>query len=142
MSTDRVAYRELRDWKYSIATSFETGTEIASEEIIRADLDYVVLYPDGRLCIKKGYAWNGASGPTFDTPSWMRASLVHDALYQLIRTGRLPLKTRAYADTLMREMCLADGMLWVRAWYSYLFVSAFGGFFVRPEKDRPVLYAP
>jgi hypothetical protein len=142
MATDRVAYRKLRDWKYSIATPFETTVKISPPSIIRADLDYIALHPDGTLCLKKGYAWNGASGPAIDTTSWMRASLVHDALYQLIRTGRLAPHYRAYADTLMRQMCLADGMFWPRAWYSYLFVAALGGFFIRPEKDRPVLHAP
>jgi hypothetical protein len=37
----------------------------------------------------KGYAWNGPSGPTLDTRNFMRGSLVHDALYQLMREGRM-----------------------------------------------------
>jgi hypothetical protein len=50
---------------------------------------WLELWPDGTLVISPGYAWDGASGPTYDSKSSMRASLVHDALYQLMRLGLL-----------------------------------------------------
>ena len=43
--------------------------------------DYIELNSDGLLTIRKGYAWDGPSGPTIDTLNFMRGSLVHDALY-------------------------------------------------------------
>ena len=45
----------------------------------------------------------GASGPTLDTDDTMELdSLVHDALYQLMREGCLPQSARKAADKLMR----------------------------------------
>ena len=48
------------------------------------------LNESGCLQIAAGYAWDGASGPTIDTRNSMIASLVHDALYQLIREDNYP----------------------------------------------------
>lgn len=71
------------------------------------------------LLIRAGYAWDGPSGPTFDTPNFMRGSLVHDAIYQLIREGRLMPTERKYADQVLRAMCREDGMNALRAWWVY-----------------------
>jgi hypothetical protein len=60
--------------------------------------------------ISKGYAWDGPSGPTIDTGNFMRGSLIHDALYQLMRTGNLPTSFRERADLLLRKTCIDDGM--------------------------------
>ena len=40
---------------------------------------------DSILEIKKGYAWDGASGPIINTQDTLVASLVHDVLYQAMR---------------------------------------------------------
>lgn len=61
--------------------------------------------------------------------SFMRGSLVHDALYQLIEdgVGLLPLSDRAQADAELRRICLEDGMSsasW--AWLVYKAVRMFG----------------
>ena len=40
---------------------------------------------DGIIYVKKGYAWDGASGPVFNTKNTLVASLVHDVLYQAQR---------------------------------------------------------
>jgi hypothetical protein len=69
----------------------------------------------GVLTIRTGYAWNGASGPTWDDKSNMRGSLVHDALYQAIIEGHLPRTLRAEADALLHAMCVEDGMNSIRA---------------------------
>ena len=87
---------------------------------------WLILRPYGELLILKGYAWDGASGPTMDTQSIMRASLVHDGLYQLMREGGLPLSYRKPADKLLRRMCREDGMFWLRAFWVYWAVRFFG----------------
>jgi len=45
----------------------------------------------------------------------MRGSLVHDALYQLMREGALPIVYREEADRLLRRICIEDGMSRLRA---------------------------
>ena len=48
------------------------------------------LTPDGILWIRRGYAWDGASGPTIDTEDTIINSLIHDVFYQMMREGQLP----------------------------------------------------
>ena len=69
---------------------------------------YVSIDAEGLLTIAAGYAWDGASGPAFNDPSFVRPSLVHDALYQLIREGVLPRTAREFADRLLGEMLRDD----------------------------------
>lgn len=73
------------------------------------------LAADRNLTIRMGYAWNGASGPTWDDKSNMRGSLVHDAIYQAIIEGHLPRSLRADADQLLHDICVEDGMNKIRA---------------------------
>ena len=77
---------------------YETGWTLPRRQSIRSSNGWVHLAGDGQLTIKRGYCWDGASGPTFDTPSTMLASLVHDALYQLMRECLLPQDYRIRAD--------------------------------------------
>ena len=71
---------------------------------------------EGWLVIRPGYAWDGASGPTWDSPSSMAASLVHDALYQLIRSKHLNLSHRELADNILHALLIEGGMWKIRAW--------------------------
>ncbi|EMJ66210.1 hypothetical protein LEP1GSC051_1244 [Leptospira sp. P2653] len=88
---------------------------------------FVDMTPDGLLSIDAGYAWDGPSGPTIDTRTFLRGSLVHDALYQLMREKKLDWKLyRDPADQLLKQICLEDGMNAFRAAYVYRFVRWFG----------------
>lgn len=80
---------------------------------------YIDLLNNGWLKIHSGYAFDGPSGPTIDTKNFMRGSLIHDVIYQLIRIGKLPITYRQRADELLREMCIHDGMSAFRARYVY-----------------------
>jgi hypothetical protein len=68
----------------------------------------------------------------------MRGSLVHDALYQLMREKFLDYKRdREFADDLIRQHCLEDGMSRIRAWYVHKGLRWFGEKFARPPADKP-----
>lgn len=84
--------------------------------------DFVSLSKDGVMTIRRSYGWDGASGPTFDTPSTMRTSLIHDGTFQLFRLKLLDLKWFAKANDNLREMALEDGMWRWRAnlWHSHV----------------------
>jgi hypothetical protein len=56
----------------------------------------------------------------------MKASLGHDALYELIRRGKLPLECKELADRFLYVQCQKDGMNPVRALVWYHAVEAFG----------------
>ena len=102
-----------KGYKYQLARDYAVHVSICPPKKI--ETEYLRLTPDGKLTIFKGYAWDGASGPTIDTKSSMRGSLVHDALYQLIRHGLLDDSQREKADELLYSICRDDGMMWIRA---------------------------
>jgi len=72
----------------------------------------------------------------------MRGSLVHDALYQLMREGLLDYKYRDHADKLLQKMCIMDGMSRFRAWYVYRALLRLGGKNALPENKKKVTEAP
>lgn len=81
---------------------------------------------DGLMTQKSGYSWDGASGPTRQTKTFARGSLVHDGGYQLIREGALPMSARPLLDAELKRICIEDGMNPFRAWYVMLAVSKLG----------------
>ena len=125
-------YRRLPVYKYQLLEVVVVHTRIKGH---RATFDgsLIWLLPDGTMSFQKGYAWDGPSGPTIDTPSFMLSSLVHDALYQLIREGNLPRSMRKAADQELCRICFEQGMPRVRAWWVYWGVRAFGWLAVRPR---------
>lgn len=125
IDSDKYKYQLLSS--YIIITKFRPASRIVT--------DYIELGTDGVLFVKQNYNWDGPSGPTFDTENFMRGSLVHDALYQLIREGHLASDARLRADKLLRRICRADGMSWLRSWYVYRFVRMFGGFFAEKKSS-------
>lgn len=125
----RVQYRSLAKYKYLVTEDLSYGTNMRGFETEILDSSgeqLALLVASGMLAVRRGYAWDGPSGPTIDTPDWMDASLVHDVFYQMIRRGQLPLRKRRLADCEMFHLCVASGMSKVRARYSYLAVRIFG----------------
>ncbi len=134
-----IFYRD--GYKYQLAEDYAVQIDIKPAEAI--DTEYVRLGADGVLSIRKGYAWDGPSGPTVDTSDFMRGSLVHDALYQLMRGGYLDRAVyRERADNLLRSICLEDGMPHFRAEGVYLAVQKWGDPSSDPANERKVQYAP
>jgi len=73
----------------------------------------------------------------------MRGSLVHDALYQLMREDLLDNDTtREPADRLLQSMCREDGMSAIRAWWVYHGLRIGGNPAANPDNQRPVTKAP
>ena len=133
----QACYRELHRYKYQLMKDYTIQTDLKPERKIRDKLtEFLSLSPEGVLFIGKFYAWDGPSGPTIDTRDFMRGSLVHDALYQLMREGVLDHKRyRKRADEILREICREDGMCSVRAWYVYYALRIFAGSCARPRKE-------
>lgn len=132
-----ISYRE--GYKYQLSKNYSIQTDIKGYS---AKNDFCHLHKNGILEIKSGYAWDGPSGPTFDTPDFMRGSLVHDALYQLIREGKLPQSVRDDADELLRLCCIEDGMWSVRAWWVYMAVRIEGWRSTDPRSEKKEITAP
>jgi hypothetical protein len=91
---------------------------------------------------KGGYAWDGPSGPVLDTVENMRGSLIHDALYQLLREEWLPANFREQADAEFRRLCIEDGVNRFRAWTWYYALRVGGNPAASPENAKLVNVAP
>ena len=112
-----IKYRKLRKYKYGLEKDYIIMIDIKPERAVGNE--YVILETSGKLTMKKGYQWDGPSGPTIDTKNFMEGSLVHDALYQLMRLGEISRSWQDYADNLLVEICRSKGMSRFRAWYVY-----------------------
>ena len=131
-------YRPLKRWKYQLLDDHSIHTGWRPPAALVSAQGWVRIEQDGRLTVYKGYAWDGPSGPSIDTPSFMRGSLFHDALYQLIREGLLADTDgadRLRADELIRNVCLDDGMPAWRAAYVYRLLRWFGARAATPREE-------
>ena len=135
---DKITYKKRIRYKYTLVKDYRFKTKLSEPKDIKKDSDFIELTTDGWLTIKKGYAWDGPSGPTIDTKNFMRGSLVHDALYQLMREKIIPIDRREYADKLLKDLCLEDGMSKLRAWYVHWAVDKYGEKNAHPESLRLV----
>ena len=134
-----IAYRG--GYKYQIKESYAVVIDICPAAPIVTE--FISLDPAGMLTIRAGYAWDGPSGPTIDTRSFMRGSLVHDSLYQLMREGHLDHKLhRDASDRVLQRLCREDGMWLPRAWWVYQGVHLFADPAADPASQRPILRAP
>ncbi|MDH5233372.1 MAG: DUF1353 domain-containing protein [Gemmatimonadota bacterium] len=136
---DCIAYKS--GYKYQLKRPYVVGIRLRPPAAIVTE--YVSLDVQGQLRLREGYAWDGPSGPTIDTATFMRGSLIHDALYQLMRERYLDrVVYRGMADEILRETCREDGMAWVRAWWVYQGVKLFADPSADPASDRPLTFAP
>jgi hypothetical protein len=126
-------------YKYQLVESYSVMTPL--RPVMDIAVPFIRLLKTGLLEIDAGYAWDGPSGPTIDTGTFMRGSLVHDALYQLIRMELLSMSKRAVADQMLHDICVEDGMCKVRAWY-VLKAMAFTKSAASPKNIKPVLTTP
>jgi hypothetical protein len=72
----------------------------------------------------------------------MRGSLVHDALYQLLRNELLEPKWREETDRELVRICREDGMSRIRAWWVYRSVRLGGEPAAAPESRKKIHTAP
>lgn len=137
------------------------GTVLNAPRGFNIDTQFIRLTPDGVLTGKSGYAWDGASGPTWDSDYCMRGPFFHDLGYQLTREGLLPISYRPYWDALMYLIIKTDGFKkveewahidllqkiekkWIRdrvwIWYQAVYNCAESA--AKPENDRKILEVP
>ena len=121
-----------KHWKYQLLKDYHQKTSLRLSGGIRTK--YITLFTYGELIIKKGYAWDGST-VVMDTKACMRASLVHDSLYQLMREGLLHISHRDYADRRYRDMCIEDGMWKWHANLRYWGLKHFAGKYAKAKNS-------
>lgn len=143
MAKPYIKYRS--GYKYWLAEEYQVKVSIIPENDVPVDKtikSFIELNTEGVLVIKKGYAWDGPSGPTIDIPSFMRGSLVHDALYQLLREKEIVQKWRDEADEELRRICREDGMWRIYSNWVHWAVRKFGKRGADPESRKKIHKAP
>jgi len=121
-------------YKYELVYNYNVLLQFKPSQTIISD--FYVFESNGKLSIRKGYLCDGASGPTMDTLSNMRAAFVHDVIYQMLRRGELGQVYKNPGDLELHRLMIEDyspswfgGSLWsrFRANYYYQGVRFFGG---------------
>jgi len=94
----------------------------------------------GILKIHEGYAWDGPSGPTIDTPKTIKPSMVHDCFYQMMRDDGLDTEWRDEIDMFFYQQLRENKMFYPRAklWYWGVRVGAQKS----ATHPRPIIEAP
>lgn len=138
-SMRQIAYKQ--GYKYQLVADYVVRTPVRpGRDILH---DWFVLTEEGVLYVLKGYAWDGASGPTWDTDSSMRPSLIHDCFCQMMKERLIDYRTwEKTVHQQFHDHCLEDGMWPFRAslWHSGVIIGQ-GGNPDSPD-DNPILYAP
>ncbi len=133
---EMIKYKKRLKYKYTLVDDYSINTDIKVK--VPGDFGLLEITEKGSLAIKAGYAWDGPSGPTIDTKNFMRGSLVHDALYQLMREEKIAQDQRLRADEILREICIEAGMSRIRAWWIFKGVRIGGTKSAKPN----ILTAP
>lgn len=129
-ATNKMAKYIKAKYKYQLCEEYHIPVDLPDSEA-GAHWTYI---SSGVLVVSRWYAWDGPSGPVRDRRNVMRASLVHDALYQLIREGTIPDTCRNQADQIFRDLCIEDGVpRWLARIY-YRGLRAFGKRATKPKR--------
>lgn len=109
-------YKYTLDEGYLYHLSFDTKTTVVFGKI---ELDGDILK------LRAGFGWDGASGPAIDTEDILRASAIHDALWELMKQGLLDQRYKKAIDSEFASILEEDGMPLFRRWYLLKAVSSY-----------------
>tara|TARA_R110000851_G_scaffold22894_2_gene67597 strand:- start:14486 stop:14890 length:405 start_codon:yes stop_codon:yes gene_type:complete len=123
----RLNYRIYKD------EVIHTGITIAED----INLKFLSMTTFGVLTLKEGYAWNGVTGGIDDKTN-MVPSAEHDALFQLISLGLLPVALRHVANDRYINNCKKRKMGGFRRWTHKSILDKLSHLFCKPEKPRRI----
>ena len=127
-------------YKYQLAETEIFQTDIYPEVDIVTE--YIWLTTEGVLTVKKGYAWDGPSGPVIDRKTNLRASLAHDSLYQLMRMGRVPSSRWRDADREFAKILKEDGAWGITIRIDMAGLKLANGSAADPKNKKKIFTAP
>lgn len=128
-----------KGYKYQLNREHQFTLPPYFSHILYAD-DYISIV-NCLVTVKRGYAWDGPSGPTVDTENFMQGSLRHDVKYQLMRIQLLPQTYGPLADTQLIEDCREDGMCYIRGQWVYVGVKYGAASAADPTNRKRVIEA-
>lgn len=108
-------FRLLND--VDVATSISLAHEFKTP--------YLAMSEAGHLKIKAGYRWSLPWYVYSHSPEWVKAVLVHDALYELIRLGVVTVQHKKQIDQLFVYLCKAAGVKRMGIFWVYFLLYCF-----------------
>lgn len=120
LPTNYIDYQE--GYKYWLRSGFKMETNIKIDEPIISE--FFALESDGTLSIFPGYAWDGST-KVADTKSTQIASVVHDALCQMVQEGMLDKKWKEEINRIYYNLSKKGGMSRFRAALRFLGIEIF-----------------
>ena len=128
-----------KGFKYQLTEDYRVLTSITGYDI---DITWIKLEPDGYLTLKLGFAWDGSSGPTWDTKTCKRSSAEHDAFCRLMVYKLIPRKLKNKIDKIYYNKCIKDGMWKIKAWWRYKALEKTGEIYVKPKNRKKIYEVP
>jgi hypothetical protein len=130
---DQIHYKEGYKYQFTRDYSCYTGIMLPADVI----LDFYTLTANGWCHIKKGYAWDGASGPAPDVKSSMRGSAIHDCYCQAAKDGLIDYAaTSPGYNRVFGRILAEDGMWrWMAALWRAAVIIGRGGDPAIPDKN-------
>jgi hypothetical protein len=129
-----------KGYKYQLAKTINIQTDLRPPDDIF--VPFATLYKDGRFQLIMGYACDGASGPTIDTPGTFRGAFFHDAGYQMLRLEKLPPEWRKKFDKMAHRLWSKDMKWQWRADWWYRSVRKVASFAADPKNKRKIYEVP
>jgi hypothetical protein len=124
--------------KYRLEEDYTAMTGIIGYE---GETPLIKLTLIGKLTIKYGYGFD-PSGPTIDTKSALRGSLEHDAFFELMRDGFIPISEMDKINDRLEFVCKEDGMIDERAEAWDYFLDMLGHSSADPKNKPKLRTAP
>lgn len=127
-------------YRYRLTEKFSIQTKIKVDVDSKSQLDnFIAFNKEGVLTVFENFCWDGLSGPTLNFSHTQKASLVHDALYQLMEEGKLPQSARLAADKEFYHLLLSSGVAKMYCWYLYAGVRLFGKYYSKRKKPAIII---
>jgi len=99
-------YKRIDKYKYQLLETEHLLLPVHFDDHIETRF---VILSYNTITIKPGYAWDGFSCSP-DIRKALAASLVHDALYQLIKTDLLPIEDKGKCDKCLTDIMMQKGV--------------------------------
>lgn len=115
-------YQDITKYKYRLFCDEQFTLPFLLPDFEGKMIDIV----HGVMIVRAGYLWDGPSGPTYDSQDVLRASLAHDALYELMRRGIIDQVHKKNADDYYHKLMINAGVSPLRARVHLLGLRRFG----------------
>lgn len=130
-----------KGYKYQLVEDLVLPSDILPPNNQDIHTYYVSLLKNGDWVFKRGWAWDGVSGPMMDTKATFPGGCGHDGGAYLLRQGKLPPEYKEPVDLWLPNLFLEYGMWEFRAKYAWKAVSLVDSF-ADPESAKKIHEVP